>query len=173
MPIAHSTRLFVQRRANFSCEYCGVSEVDSGGELTIDHFQPRSQGGADEQNNLIYSCVRCNQYKRDYWPQKEQQALWNPRLEPASQHFIVTDNGLLQPLTAKGAFTIQFLRLNRRHLIAHRHQKQQVATQARLLQQLYDIMQSYEHLTAQQTKLIEEQRRLLDEQARFLRHFLD
>jgi hypothetical protein len=28
----------VRQRAGFVCEYCGVTEVDVGGQLTIDHF---------------------------------------------------------------------------------------------------------------------------------------
>ena len=35
----------VRHRAEFKCEFCGISEADSGGELTIDHFHPKSKGG--------------------------------------------------------------------------------------------------------------------------------
>jgi outer membrane lipoprotein-sorting protein len=44
----------VRRRANFACEFCGVSETDAGGQLTVDHFQPRHKGGDDSLENLIY-----------------------------------------------------------------------------------------------------------------------
>ena len=44
----------VRERAHFACEYCGVKETDSGGALTIDHFQPRSRGGPDDFENLLY-----------------------------------------------------------------------------------------------------------------------
>jgi 5-methylcytosine-specific restriction endonuclease McrA len=50
----------VRRRANECCEYCGVTETDSAGRLTVDHFQPRAQGGPDELDNLLYCCWRCN-----------------------------------------------------------------------------------------------------------------
>jgi hypothetical protein len=36
----------VRLRAKFACEYCGVTEADTGGELTIDHFQPDIRGGS-------------------------------------------------------------------------------------------------------------------------------
>ena len=36
--IADSIRVEVRQRAEFRCELCGISETDSGGELTIDHF---------------------------------------------------------------------------------------------------------------------------------------
>ncbi len=174
MTISPSIRLLVQRRANHSCEYCGVSEVDTGGELTIDHFQPLSHGGTDDIANLIYCCIRCNQYKRDYWPRPGNNVvLWNPRLESSDQHILLIESGLVEPLTAKGAFTIQLLRLNRPRLVEHRHKKQQDRIRARLLDQVYGLVQSYEHLAAQQTKTIEEQHRLLDEQANLLRRLLD
>ncbi len=38
-------RLTIRQQANFACEFCGVTETDTGGELTIDHFQPRAKGG--------------------------------------------------------------------------------------------------------------------------------
>lgn len=34
----------VRARAHYACEYCSVTETDSGGLLTADHFQPRSRG---------------------------------------------------------------------------------------------------------------------------------
>lgn len=34
----------VRQRAEGACEYCGVTETDSGGPLTVDHFQPQARG---------------------------------------------------------------------------------------------------------------------------------
>ncbi len=36
-------RELVRQRAHFACEFCGVTETDVGGELTIDHFQPTDE----------------------------------------------------------------------------------------------------------------------------------
>ena len=58
MSLSHAARNRVRQRANYACEYCGVSEVDSGGMLTIDHFQPKSKGGTDALRNLVYCCNR-------------------------------------------------------------------------------------------------------------------
>lgn len=66
MTISVETRFFVRERANFACEYCGVSKIDSGGELTLDHFQPKAHSSGDDLANLLYCCIRCNQYKADY-----------------------------------------------------------------------------------------------------------
>jgi HNH endonuclease len=43
----------------------GVTGNDSGGRLTVDHFQPQTHGGADNAGNLLYCCYRCNLYKSD------------------------------------------------------------------------------------------------------------
>ena len=40
MTISSDAREAVRRRATFACEYCGVSETDTAGALTIDHNQP-------------------------------------------------------------------------------------------------------------------------------------
>jgi 5-methylcytosine-specific restriction endonuclease McrA len=80
MSLPAETIAEVRRRAGFACEFCGVSEIDSSGELTIDHFQPASKGGGDDIDNLIYCCARCNAYKQAYWPESSSALpLWNPR----------------------------------------------------------------------------------------------
>lgn len=164
----------VRQRANFACEFCGTSETDVGGQLTIDHFRPRHKAGDDGLENLIYCCVRCNQYKLDYWPKdSDAPSLWNPRQEPASQHFLELDDGTLRPLTASGAFTLRRLRLNRPALVAQRQRKVQQAEVLHLLTRYRDLMQVVERLLAQQAALVDEQQRLLEVQQRLLRLFFD
>ena len=109
----------VRHRAAYACEYCGTSETEAGAELTIDHFHPASKGGADSFDNLVYCCSRCNAYKLDYWPASAADpAIWNPRAEPGTRHWIETDDAVLRPLTETGDWTIRRLRLNRPALIA-------------------------------------------------------
>ncbi|MGH7597087.1 MAG: HNH endonuclease [bacterium] len=168
-----SIREQVRQRANFACEFCGISETDAGGQLTIDHYQPKGKGGDDGLDNLIYCCARCNQYKLDYWPNRPNDPpLWNPRQEIASQHFLELADGIFHPLTTTGAFTLQRLRLNRPPLVTHRLRKHQEAERARLLTQYRDLARLAEQLLTQQTKLMEEQQRLLKEQRRLLQLLL-
>ena len=167
-------REFVRQRAQFLCEYCNVSESDTGGELTIDHYQPRSKGGDDSLDNLIYACIRCNQYKHDYWPKDGTQSLiWNPRLELQSNHFIKLDDGKLIPITPIGEATIQELRLNREPLLLYRKQKRQKSESSRLLTRYRDLVQLLEHINQQYSELVNEQNSLLEEQHELLNLFLD
>jgi hypothetical protein len=173
MTITDQIREHVRQRANSACEFCGVTETDVGSELTVDHFQPRAKGGDDSLGNLLYCCVRCNQYKLDYWPTRSgDPSLWNPRLEPASQHFIELDDGTLHPLTVTGAFTLKRLRLNRPPLVAYRLRRHQRAEEIRLLTRYRSLIQLLEQLNTQLHLLMEEQRQLLEEQRELLRLLL-
>lgn len=164
----------IRRRANFACEFCGVTEVDTGGRLTIDHFRPRTKGGGDNLENLLYCCVRCNQYKQDYWPTgSDDPSLWNPRLEPASRHFLELDDGTLYPLTPTGTFTLKRLRLNRPPLMAYRLSKRRRVEEIRLLTRYRDLVRLLDQLHTHMAELVEEQQELLEEQQLLLRLLLN
>ena len=109
----------LRRLYHFCCGYCGVSEVDSGAELTLDHFQPRSQGGTDEVDNLVYCCHACNAYKGTYYQPDAPERILHLRRDTLSGHLLAQDGSLL-PLTPTGAFHIEQLHLNRPALVAHR-----------------------------------------------------
>ena len=173
MTITNDIREQVRRRANFACEFCGVTETDVGGELTIDHFRPITKDGDDGLENLLYCCHRCNQYKLDYWStHPDEPSLWNPRREPVAQHFLELDNGMLHPLTDTGAFTLKRLRLNRPPLVAYRLRKRQQAEEIRLLTRYREMVQLLEQLNTQLSVLMQEQRQLLEEQRELLRLLL-
>jgi len=134
MSLTASIREDVRQRAQYACKFCGITEIDTGGMLTIDHFRPRTKSGSDELENLIYACITCNQYKQDYWPLTDiAPILWNPRQESASEHFIEQGDGQLNALTPTGTFTIKRLRLNRSQLIAARQRRKQKLQAEKLL----------------------------------------
>lgn len=173
MTVSTRDRERVRRRANYICEFCGVSEVDTGGKLTVDHFQPISKGGDDSLENLVYCCSRCNLHKADYWPSHpDDPSLWNPRLESANTHFVELGDGILRSLTSVGTFTINRLRLNRSALVAHRQEIQQAEENAQLLAQYQNLVQVIEKLLQQHEALVEEQQRLLERQRRILQTLL-
>jgi len=164
----------VRQRAGFACEYCGVTETDTAGQLTLDHFHPQAHGGDDTLDNLVYCCHRCNEYKADYWPQEpDAPSLWNPRREAASAHFVELADGRLYATTATGTFTLNRLRLNRPPLVAYRSRRRQRVEEQRLLTRLRDVVALLEQSHAQQAALLEEHRSLLQEQQRVLQLLLD
>jgi len=164
----------VRVRANFACEFCGVGEADTGGELTVDHFHPHAAGGSDDPDNLLYCCYRCNQYKADYWPATaEDPVLWNPRAELASVHLAVLDDGRIHPLTSTGAFSVARLRLNRPPLVAFRVRRAAEAERLRLLNRYRHLLALLEQVREQQSELLVEQRSLLEEQRALLRLLID
>lgn len=115
----------VRRRYRYACGYCGVTETTVGGELTLDHYRPRSAGGSDEFDNLVYACMKCNQYKSDFWPDDDDlvqgRRLLQPGIDDVSVHLTEDEStGHLQGLTPTGVFHILVLRLNRPQLVAHR-----------------------------------------------------
>jgi HNH endonuclease len=172
--ISDEIREKVRNRAGFACEYCGVTETDTGGVLTIDHFQPKTKGGSDNSDNLVYCCTRCNQYKLDYWQVRNiDMALWNTRHKPFSEHFIVLDSGMLYPLTQTGIFSLQRLRLNRHPLVAYRLRKRHQLEEERLLSHYRDLVQLLEKANTHLLRLTKEQQELLKEQQCLLRLFFN
>jgi hypothetical protein len=169
MSISSEIRLRVRQRASFACEYCGVSETDTGGELTIDHYHPQALGGSDDMDNLLYCCQRCNQYKADYWPATmDDPVLWNPRHDQPAAHLLVLADGTIYPLTLTGMFTIRRLRLNRPPLIAYRLRQQMRAEESRLLTEFRELVTLLERLQQRHAALLDEQRALLEEQRALL-----
>jgi HNH endonuclease len=162
MSLSENLREQVRQRAGCACEFCGVSEIDVGGLLTVDHFQPRSKGGLDVLENLVYSCIRCNQHKQDYWTETDNASrLWNPRKELFSTHFVETDNGQLVALTQTGEFTLRRLRLNREPLVAQRLRRRQQIESARLLERTQDLLGLLVELNRQLANVSLEQQELL------------
>lgn len=150
----------VRNRYQRACGYCGVTELTTGGGLTLDHYRPRAAAGSDEPDNLVYACARCNQYKGDFWPTdadlKQGHRVLHPGFDNIAVHLTEDrDTGHLLALTPTGAFHIALLRLNRPQLIAHR-----------LAQHLQTILEEKIRLLEQQNaeleKTISAQERYLD-----------
>lgn len=147
----------VRRHANWACEYCGVTETDTGAPLTVDHIHPRTHGGTDDFANLVYCCYRCNLNKGDYWPiQQEQPLLWNPRQELISAHLLLLADGTLHPVSWTGDFTLRRLRLNRPQLVAARLRRRDQTEESRHLAQLQEVVALVEALHQRQVTALEQ-----------------
>ncbi len=120
--MAHPRHKDVRRRYRGRCGYCDVAEAETGGELTVDHYQPTSAGGDDSEDNLVYCCFRCNSYKGDFVPTPEDMhhgfRILHPLLDDLTLHLRENPHiGALEPLTETGRFHIDLLYLNRPQLI--------------------------------------------------------
>ena len=126
--MAHPQHADVRDRYQRCCGYCGVSEDDAGGELTVDHFVPLVAGGGDDDENLVYACFRCNLFKSDFAPSDADRlsgnVLLHPRRDDLSLHLrLDEETGRLEALTETGRFHIRLLRLNRQALVSMRLRK--------------------------------------------------
>lgn len=172
MTVARDDIELVRARACFACEYCGVTETDCGGPLTVDHHIPQAHGGVDSSDNLVYCCWRCNLHKAAYWPcGPADPALWNPRDDSRDRHLLLLADGRLHGRTPTGEFTLARLRLNLAALIAHRARRLAEVTQRDLLEQYRDLLILLEQMQQRHAALLEDHRALLLEQ-RDLIHLL-
>lgn len=82
------------------------------------------------------------------------------------------NDGLLQPLSEIGLFSLQLLHLNRLPLVEYRQKRQQDQENAQALTHLQALVRIYEQLLEQQSQLITEQRALLEKQQTLLQRFI-
>jgi hypothetical protein len=164
--MAHPRHEEVRQRYHGRCGYCGVSEADTGGELTVDHFQPVTADGDDSDNNLVYSCFRCNTYKGDFFPSAEDnqagRRLLHPLLDPISLHLRENEEtSEIEALPSNGQFHVLLLRLNRPQLVEHRRRRriaqflvercQLLQDENKTLRQRLALLEGYgDHLRARQ-----------------------
>lgn len=150
-------RLTVRRLYGFRCGYCGVSETDTGAKLTIDHFQPRTLGGEDDLDNLVYCCHARNEFKGDYWHTEQKLRLLHPLRDDLTQHYAKKEDGMLESFTELGANHIPVLHLNREELVEQRREKQAIAgfqaTTKVLEDRLSDLEQTARTIQAQIARL--------------------
>lgn len=170
MTVSREDAEFVQARAGQACEYCGVTESDCGGPLTIDHHCPQSHGGADIVDNLVYCCWPCKLHKAAYWPSEPTDpVLWNPRDGARERHLLLLADGRLHARTPTGEFTLARLRLNRTALVAHRARRLSQAVEEGLLERYRDLLTLLEQMQRRRAALLEDHRALLQEQRDLIR----
>ena len=63
-------------RDQYTCQYC--NREFGAGELTLDHVVPRSRGGTNTWENLVASCLGCNNRKGDRLPSEASMTLRRP-----------------------------------------------------------------------------------------------
>ena len=164
-----ATREAVRQAYGYRCGYCSVHEEEVGSELELDHFQPRSAGGNDERNNLVYCCSTCNRLKGDLWLQgntvSSPYRLLHPKKDDLAAHYRERTDGRLEALTETGAFHLSRLRLNRPPLVALRRARQNAK---QLHQEVAIAGKEQEQLQKRITLLEGELQKVLEQLSRLL-----
>lgn len=157
-----SQRERIRQRYAYSCGYCGVRESDVGATLTVDHHHPIVHGGTNNDENLVYSCHRCNEHKGSYWHEAQIPyiRLLHPLEDNLTLHLREQQNSQFIGKTPEGRFYIQRLRLNRPQLIEHRHRKhadQKMQNEIKALrQQIHDLQQELVQLNSSLREVLTE-----------------
>lgn len=120
-----SFRPFVREDFCRRCAYCLLTELLAAGDeaFELDHFRPRSRFPelTDDFYNIYYACHKCNQFKSNRYPPPELEArnigFVDLCTEEFDAHFRVGPDGKWSGITESGSYTIDMLRLNRRHLV--------------------------------------------------------
>jgi 5-methylcytosine-specific restriction endonuclease McrA len=64
--IRREKRLAIYIRDRFQCCYCGKDlRRAPARQVTLDHLDPRCNGGHNAPTNLITACLRCNSARQD------------------------------------------------------------------------------------------------------------
>lgn len=105
----------VIKRANYLCEYCLISDEDSGGGQ-CDHIISVKHGGETAAENLAYTCLYCNMNKGTDLGSISNKTgelvrFFNPRRDRWSDHFRL-QGAIIEPLTNIGEVTIRILQFN-------------------------------------------------------------
>lgn len=164
MSITAEKREAVRVAYSYCCGYCGITEINAGNALDIDHYQPVKYGGNDALDNLVYVCPACNRFKGEYWPKEDDPdsfRLLHPNESDLSAHIVLTTTGRLAGLTPRGWFHIQWLHLNRPQLVAWRQRQryeaevQEALAQAEITQrQLRNRIRALEQEIAELQEII-------------------
>lgn len=75
------SRQNVFRRDSYSCQYCGKKFGKK--DLTIDHINPKSRGGATTWINITSACFKCNTKKADRTPSEAKMELLTQPFVPS------------------------------------------------------------------------------------------
>ena len=93
-PLGHKapavSRLAVLRRDRHICAYCG--ECYREADLTVDHVLPKSRNGPYSWQNLVASCVPCNQRKNCWTPEEARMPLLYLPYVPSTQELFILRN---------------------------------------------------------------------------------
>lgn len=86
-PTLRFNRRTLLARDDHRCQYCGHGFPLS--QLSLDHIVPRSRGGETNWENVVCSCLRCNNRKGDRLPGEAGMKLLRKPLRPRQSPLIL------------------------------------------------------------------------------------
>ncbi|MFN5856024.1 MAG: HNH endonuclease [Pseudanabaenaceae cyanobacterium] len=121
--ISAELRRLVAQRADYSCEYCLITE-ETTPSCQVDHIISVKHGGDSTAENLCYACLFCNLQKGTdlgsiNWSNGELVRFFNPRKDLWREHFQL-DGAIIQPTTDIGEVTARILDFNNTERILER-----------------------------------------------------
>ncbi len=118
MTISERLRQTIREQAKYRCGYCLMHQRHVYAPMEIDHLNPRSHGGSDDEENLWLACPFCNIYKSNLADgvddaTGERIPLFNPRRQRWLDHFkFGIDRAEIIGITPCGRATLKALRIN-------------------------------------------------------------
>lgn len=115
----------IRERAGGVCEYCRLADLllEAGTVFEVEHIKPResflpNDPAVDSDDNLAWSCPRCNRLKGTRTDGVDPHdgtlyRLFNPRIDHWEEHFIALPSGRIEGVTAIGRVTVEALGFNR------------------------------------------------------------
>jgi 5-methylcytosine-specific restriction endonuclease McrA len=85
------SRANVFRRDGYCCAYCGART-----NLTLDHVNPRSQGGVDSWENLVTACHSCNTRKGNRTPEQAEMPMRKKPFRPSYIMYLSNFSGRVE-----------------------------------------------------------------------------
>lgn len=122
--ISAALRRLVEERANHQCEYCLLPAEVAFFPHEIDHMIAAKHKGQTNEENLAFTCWRCNRHKGtdlgSFDPQTGRFSfLFNPQTQSWIEHFRLEEFQIIG-LTPEGRTTVNLLQLNTDERIAER-----------------------------------------------------
>ena len=115
----------ILKKSSGCCEYCLVHERDNTVAYHIEHIIASVHGGQTIENNLAFSCSRCNFYKGTNIAAADPKTseptfLFHPRRHNWDEHFRIDEEAVIIGLTPEGRATVLVLKLNEEIRVQYR-----------------------------------------------------